>query len=388
MLRGAICSFDALTNNILNWNNDVFNISIMTEHDKIQEEIVKKALEFFKTEQRGYIDGAMRLGKIKISIEIMKRMFSRIPIVLIAYPDNKIEDSWKQELTKWAYSNTWITFVNFRSLHKYKDEIFDFFIIDEFHDCSDNERDYCHQIMTKNKEIKTLALSGTISKETKGLWGLREIAKYTTNEGIQAGILADYRINVHFVDLDKKIKTPNKKGKLLSEKQKYDNYTYVINTFRNEGKDTMHLTLSRNRLSTSSIGKMNYLKSLLKKLKDKRVIVFCGLTDVADKTYIPSYHNKSENDDNFQKFQRGEINHLALANMGKMGVSYKDLDCVILLNATGNKEETAQVCNRAIKLDYKGKVADIHIIALNEQVEISKIKNTLSMLDKNKIKYI
>lgn len=363
----------------------------MEKQDKIQKEIVEKALKFYSTERMGYIDGAMRLGKIKISIEISRSLFKDHfipPEILVAYPDNKIKQSWINEFEKWGYSDTFITYVNFSSLHKYKDYVPDLFIIDEFHSCSDLERDYCHQIMTNDKETKTLALSGTISKETKGLWGLKEIAKYTTNEGIEAGILADYQINVHFVPLDTKEKTLNKKGKLLSEKKKYDNYTYVINTFRKEGKETMHLLLSRNRLSTSSIGKMNHLKKLLETLKDKRVVVFCGLTDVADKTYIPSYHNKSENDDNFQKFQREEIPHLALANMGKMGVSFKNLDCVILLNATGNKEETAQMCNRAIKLDYTGKVANIHIIALNEEAEINKIKSTLSMLDKTKIKYL
>lgn len=360
----------------------------MDKQTEIQEEIVQKALKFYKSDNKGYIDGAMRLGKIKITIDILKNSCAPISTILISYPDNKIKQSWIDEFKKWGYDSFNIVFVNFSSLHKFKDARPDFFVIDEFHDCSDLERDYCHQIMTNYVNTKTLALSGTISKETKGLWGLKEIAKYTTNEGIEAGILADYAISVHFVPLDTKEKTPNKKGKLLSEKQKYDNYTYVINTFRKEGKDTMHLTLSRNRLSTSSIGKMKYLKTLLEKLKDKRVIVFCGLTDVADKTYLPTYHNKSENDDNFQKFQKGEINHLALAAMGKMGVSYTNLDSVILLNATGNKEETAQICNRAIKLDYKGKIADIHIIALNEEAEVNKIKNTLSMLDKTKIKYL
>lgn len=359
----------------------------MDKQSEIQEEIVKKALEFFKTEQRGYIDGAMRLGKIKISIEIMKRISFHTPIVLIAYPDNKIKQSWMEELKKWAWYNALITFTNFFSLHKYKDGIFNFFIIDEFHSCSDLERDYCHQIMTNSKNVKTLALSGTISKETKGLWGLKEIAKYTTNEGIDAGILANYQVTVHFVDLDNKIKTPNKKQKLLTEKQKYNNYTFVINKFRAEGKETMHLLLSRNRLSTASLGKMNHLKQLLAKLKDKRIIVFAGLTEVADRIGIPTYHNKSENDENFQKFQRQEINHLGLAAMGKMGVSFSNLDGVILLNATHNAEETAQMLMRSIKLDYAGKIADVHVIALNEEAERVKIKKSLSMLDSKKIKY-
>lgn len=357
------------------------------KQDEIQEGIVQKALEFYKDNRFGYIDGAMRLGKIFITLKILGNSIT-IPRILIAYPDNRIRESWEEECKKWGYENLCPEYTNFSSLHKYKDSSWDFLIVDEFHSCSMLERDYCHQIMTNSKDTKVLGLSGTVSNDTKRLWGLKEIAKYTTNEGIAAGILADYRVTVHFVDLDTTIKTPNKKGKLVSEKKRYDNYTFVINKFKKEGKETMHLLLSRNRLSTSSIGKMNYLKQLLLKMQDKRVLIFAGLTDVADRIGIPTYHNKSVDDGAFQQFQRGEINHLGLAAMGKMGVSYNKLHSVILLNATHNAEETAQMANRAIKLDYIDKVADIHIIALNEQAEKDKIRKSLSMLDKSKITYL
>ena len=74
--------------------------------------------------------------------------------------------------------------------------------------------------------------------------------------------------------------------------------------------------------------------------------------------------------------------------MGKVGVTYPDLDCVILLNFTYNKEESSQILNRAIKLDYHGKVADLHVICLNEPPELKKVEESLSMLDKSKIKYV
>lgn len=358
------------------------------DQNQIQQEIVTKALEFYKTDNKGYIDGAMRLGKIKITIDLFKSLCTPVSTILICYPDNKIKQSWIDEFKKWGYGSLSILFTNFSSLSKFKDARPDLFVIDEFHSASDLERDYCHQIMTNYVNTKTLALSGTISKWTKGVWGLKEIAKYTTLQGIEDQILANYQVTVHFVDLDTKVKTPNSKGKLLSEKQKYDNYTFVINKFKKEGKDTMHLALSRNRLSTSSLGKLNYTKNLLLTLNDKRIVIFAGLTDTADKIGVPTYHNKSKDDSNFQKFQSMEINHLALAQMGRMGVSFNKLDSVMLLNATNNAEDTSQICNRAIKLDYNGKVADIHIIALNEEVERAKIKRSLSMLDKNRIKYI
>ena len=356
----------------------------MTKQDELQKEFVSKGIEFFKTKNKGYYNLAMRFGKCKTTIDLLTQM--EVDSILIAYPDNKLKETWFNECRTWGYDNPNITYVNFSSLKKYTEEKFDFFVIDEFHSCSDNERDFAHDIM-KNCTY-TLGLSGTVSSDTDMEWSLKQIASYTTEQGIEDGILADYQISVHLVQLDNVIKVKDKKGKEKTEKQRYDGYSWVIEKLKREGSNFMHLALSRNRLSQSSIGKMNHLKKLLSKLQDKRVVIFTGLANVADSIGVPSYHSKSPDDSAYVGFQSGKHNHLALAAMGKMGVTYKDLDSVILLNFTYNAEESSQILNRAIKLDYNGKVADLHILCLNEPPELKKIKESLSMLDQKKIKYI
>jgi len=351
----------------------------------LQKKVIEKTIKFFKTNDSGYLDLAMRFGKTYCVIEVLKKLCKKGD-VLIAYPDNKLRDTWMSECELWGYDNPNITYVNFSSLKKHTDVSYEFFIIDEFHSVSENERELCFDIM--DNCITTLALSGTVSEDTKINWGMKEIAKYTTLQGIEDGILADYTITVHTVGLDNVVKTKDNKGKLKTEKQRYDGYTWVIENLKRQGANFMHLALARNRLSLSSLGKTTYLKKLLDKLHDKRVVVFTGLAKVADEIGIPSYHSKSSNDDAFTGFQRGEYNHLALAAMGKVGVTYKELDSVILLNFTYNSEETSQILNRAIKLDYKNKIADLHVICLNEPAELKKIKESLSMLDQSKIKYV
>ena len=357
----------------------------MTKQDELQKEMVKKSIEFYKTKNRGYLDLAMRFGKCRTTIGILNKLCKKGE-VLIAYPDNKLRQTWIDECELWTYDNPNVTYVNFSSLKKHTDVEYDFFVIDEFHSASENERELCFDIMENCKH--TIGLSGTVSDVTKLDWGMEEIAQYSTLQGIEDGILADYTITVHMVELDNIVKTTDKKGKLKTEKQRYDGYTWVIENLKRQGGNFMHLALARNRLSLSSLGKTNYLKKLLNKLKDNRVVVFTGLAKVADEIGIPSYHSKSPNDDAFTGFQRGEHNHLALAAMGKVGVTYKALDSVILLNFTYNAEETSQILNRAIKLDYKSKVADLHVICLNEPAELKKIKESLSMLDVTKIKYV
>ena len=358
----------------------------MTKQNELQKEFVDKGERLFRLHDRGYYNLAMRFGKCKTTINLLQKLFQYDCTILIAYPDNKLKQTWIDECKLWGYDNPNITFVNFSSLAKYEDSCFDFFIIDEFHSASDNENAFCHFIMDNCNY--TLGLSGTISEETKAKWDLEEIASYTTEQGIDDGILADYTITVHIVSLDNTVKTPDKKGKLKTEKQRYDGYTWVIENIKRQGGNFMHLALSRNRLSLSSLGKMNHVKKLLSKLSDKRVLVFTGQTAAADNLGIPSYHSKSKDDSAYIGFQTGEHNHLALAAMGKVGVTYKDLDSVILLNFTYNAEESSQILNRAIKLDYQGKVADLHIICLNEPAEIKKIKESLSMLDQLKIKFV
>lgn len=356
----------------------------MTKQDELQKEFVKKGIDFFKSYDRGYFNLAMRFGKCKTTIDLLIKM--DVDSVLIAYPDNKLRDTWMDECKLWRYDNPNITYVNFSSLKKYTEEEFDFFVIDEFHSCSENEREYAHTIMSNC--TYTLGLSGTVSTETDGYWDMEQIAAYTTEQGIEDGILADYQISVHLVDLDDSIKVKDKQGKLKTEKQKYAGYTWVIEKMKRESRNFMHLALARNRLSQSSIGKLNYVKALLHNLQDKRVLVFTGLADVADNLGVPSYHSKSKDESAYTGFQGGKHNHLALAAMGKVGVTYKDLDSVILLNFTYNAEESSQILNRAIKLDYKGKIADLHILCLNEKPELKKIKESLSMLDQSKIKYV
>lgn len=356
------------------------------KQSEIQEEYIEQTLSFFKKNDSGYLDLAMRFGKCRTTIEVLKRMYNYDCTVLIAYPDNKLKQTWEDEMALWGYTNPNVTFVNFSSIKNYSRYLFDFIVIDEFHSASDNERDYFLSMF--DETTKVLALSGTVSKDTQFDWQLPLIAKYSTEDGIEDGILANYQITVHFVNLDQLTLVKDSKGKMKTEKQKYDGYSWVIDKMRREGKSTMFMALARNRLSQSSIGKLNYLKKLLGNLSDKRVLVFTGLSKVADSIGIPSYHSKSKDDETFKKFQSGEENHLALAAMGKVGVTYPKLDCVILINFTYNAEESSQILNRAIKLDYADKVADLHVIALKEPAEIKKIKESLSMLDQKKIKYV
>jgi len=261
------------------------------------------------------------------------------------------------------------------------------FVSGNCHTYSENQAKHLLEIIDNTETV--LGLSGTISKDTQSkLWqnfNLEPIIHYSSKQAIQDGLISDYSINVITVPLDITVKTKNNKGRLVTEKQQYDAYSYVIDKLKRENKPSMFLALQRNRILQGSISKVKKLKEMIS--KPGRFLIFTGLSKVADNLGIPSYHSKSKDDKNIDDFLNKKIDKLALAVTGGIGVSYKDLDGIILSNFTYDSQETSQILARALMLDYHDKVANVYIISSDEPAELKKLKATLEDFDQTKIKY-
>lgn len=359
----------------------------MDKRDKLQLEFANKAHEYLLTNKKGVVDITQRFGKIKFTIELIKLLNPNAKI-LITYPTNIIKESWVNDFVKFNCEFD-VTYCNIESIKKHLDTQWDLWVFDECHKYSDNEALLIMKLIRVCNY--TIGLSGTMSKWTKkeleNLFGLKVILVYNQQEGINDGIISDYKIQCHLVDLDDTVKTPNSKGKLVTEKKRYDNLTYVINKFKEEGKDTGFMSLNRNRISQNSIAKRNVVLKLIEELKGKRFIVFCGTSKIAESLGIPYYHTKCKNN-TLQDFIDNKIDSIALIGIGKEGVTFKNLDTVILSDFTGNEETTSQIVSRAMIPDYEGKVADIKFIVLNEKPELKKLENSIKLLNLKKIEYV
>lgn len=364
----------------------------MEKRQEIQEKAVNTFLE---SGCIGILQVAQRVGKIKLSLDIINKMvqegkLSTAPAVLIAYPDNRIKDSWEQDMEKWSFKyKEKVDFVNYSSIWKNVLEDYELVILDEIHATSEQQRESIRLLADTTPHV--LGLSGTISQETElelRELGLRVIMKYLVEEAIEDGIIAPYRIYIHQVHLDTVFKTLNKKGKMVSEKQQYDAYTYVIEKMKQERKDFKFLALHRNRVLQSSRAKINRTVHLLKKFKDKKVLVFTGLKKVSEALDIPYFHSSSENTGVFEDFKTGAITSLAVVNIGRAGVTFNELEVVILSSFTGNEETTEQIIARALNKDIEGKIVDIHIITSTEEAEIKKLNKALSSFDTKNIIWV
>ena len=338
----------------------------------------------------GILNLCSRFGKCRVGITILNH-FNSHSTTLIAYPDSKIKKSWEDEFEIMNYSNPNITFTTHLSLHKYKDKIFDIVIIDELHLLSENQIEACKELFEENRQV--LGLTGTLSSATRNTLlnelKLPVIAEYSIKQAIDENVVTDYEINVIRVALDNVVKQ-NFKGKFKTEKQQFDNMSWVIDKLESEGRDSFFMKLARMRVIQNSLAKLNRTKLLLSMNSNKRILVFTGNTAIADKLGIPSFHSKSIDKYVFDDFATGKGNHLAVCKLGNTGVTYLPLNCVIINFTDSNSENLCQKINRCLGLEYTNpeKKAKIYLISSNENIEERWVQNALSMFDKTKIKYI
>lgn len=337
----------------------------------------------------GILNLCPRFGKIYTSINIFEKVKPKK--VLIAYPDKQIKESWEKDLATRKYVGTEFIYTTHLSIKKHVDIKYDIVVIDEIHLLSEAQMDAVSNLMLNNKHI--LGLTGTLSSWTKKdllmILNLPVIATYSLEQGVREGVITDYEITVVRVNLDNTTKQ-DFKGKMQTEKQKFDSYSYVINKMEQSGRSSMFIRLSRMRLIQGSLAKLNKTKELLSQFSNERILVFCGLTKISDSLGIPSYHSKTSEKNLLEDFASGKGNHLAVVKIGNTGVTYKSLNKVIINFFDSNSENLTQKINRCMSLEYNNpdKKAHIYIVCSNEEVELNWLRKAIEFFDKSKITVI
>ena len=358
----------------------------MSIRDKRQKEFADTWLKHGKY---GILNLCPRFGKIRTSIHALQKL--KPESILIAYPDNKIKESWQADFEELSFDDSIVTYTTHLSLKKYANQSFDVVIIDEIHLLSEAQIEVCKDLFDVNSQI--LGLTGTLSSWTERTLredlNLHVIATYPIEKAIEEGVIVDYEIHVIRVPLDNKVPQAFK-TKMKTEKKQFDDLTWVINKMDREGSNSMFMRLARMRIIQSSLAKLKATKRLLNLHKDERVLVFCGVTKIADNLGIPSYHSKSSEKKLFEDFAEGKGNHLAVVKIGNTGVTYKPLNKVVINYFDSNGENMAQKILRCMAMEYDNldKKAEIVIISSNEPVELKWLKRALEFFDGTKIKYV
>ena len=182
----------------------------MTVRDKRQKEFADLWMNHGRF---GILNLCPRFGKIRTAINIFNQFDN--PHILIAYPDNKIKQSWQDEfeLMQWGDDN--VTYTTHRSLSKHV-EVWDIVVIDEIHLLSEAQRKVCKDLFDRN--IYVLGLTGTLSKWTRRdlrmELGIEVMAEYPIHKAIEEGVITDYQITVVKVPLDNTVMNEYTKKKI------------------------------------------------------------------------------------------------------------------------------------------------------------------------------
>ena len=360
----------------------------MTLIKRSKDELQQAAIDvYFKRQINGIFYLAPRVGKTRIALKIAEKLGAKK--ILVLAPRTEIKNSWIEEIQKLEL-NIEIEFVTFVSMEKFPDWKGDFVVVDEVHELSKRQIKALNLILNNNKAILlTGSMTYKTSEELLTELGTPVLCKYSIEDAIQDGIICDYEIYVHEVDLDniKSIYT-SKAGKGITEKVKFEQLLYVKDKMKEKGQDSFFMDVKLIQILQNSYAKIRKTRELINIYKDERILVFCGATEVADDLNIPSYHSKNKESKRLEDFCNGKGMHLATVKLVQSGITIKPINRGIINYTNGNPESTTQKICRMLTIEYDNpeKKAQIHIVCSTEPFEKERLKTALSFFDKSKIK--
>ena len=365
-----------------------------------RDEIQNTALECLKKFNGNFRAGlaiSMGVGKTLICLKYIdhfisdKLLPSEIRILVVA-PKLSIHDSWKDEMGKHGlhHLSSYITFTTYISLVKRDLTNYDLVILDECHNLLER-----HETVLSAYKGSIIGVTGTPPKYSSSEKG-KLVAKYcpmifnyTVDDAVTEGILNDYEIYVHMLQLDNNktyYKETKKRSYYTSEAEDYNYWCNVVMN-ANPGKDSQIKRIMRMKALMGYPSKEKYAKELFNYISDK-VILFANTKEQASRLCSHSYYSgNKESALNLYLFKSGEINKLSCVLQLNEGVNIPDLKQGIIMHSYGNERKSSQRLGRLLRLNpnEKGK---IHILCYMNTIDEEWVKSAIESYDPQKIKWV
>jgi superfamily II DNA or RNA helicase len=362
-----------------------------------RNEIQNEAFNICMKHHRTGLAISVGVGKTRIGIRHIKYMLDKsttlFPKVLVVAPKKSIFESWKNEFKELKLENLLehVEFVTYRSLPKKNPASYDSVYLDECHNLTPSHLPFLSEY--KNNIV---GLTGTPPRYKNSKRG--QIIQvycpirysYITDDAVEDGVLNDYTIVVHPIQLSERKNFPvtNKKTGGVFYTTEVDNYKYWENriSMAGPGKPQMMTRVMRMKAMMEYRSKEDYAKDLLNMIDDK-CIIFANTTDQADRLSEYSYHSKNnDSKENLEKFGTGEIDSLSCVLQISEGVNIPNLKSAIILHAYGNEKKLMQRLGRLMRLKPDEK-ATIHILMFEGTQDQNWVEQALADFDQSKIVY-
>ena len=339
---------------------------------ELQENAVSTILKY----NNGTLVLPMRSGKTFVGLKVA----SNFKKVLVSYPIDGIKKGWISDAEEFGFDISNITFTTHLSLSKHNLSQFDCIILDELHDISINNWNYI--ALSTYKRLYGLTATPPNRGEKKSYMNMYCPVRYTKTMDETTGITnKDYEIIVHLVKPSEKRDIKLKSGKFWSEKAQIDFYTAK---YQSTKQFSMMLMLIR--AIQNSKTKFEYFKKLASTID--RGLLFVETIEQCNSLPYPSVHSKnSESEYNLEQFKEGNIPILSSIGQLKAGITFKDLNTCVILHCYSSNNKAIQKIGRALNY-VEGEKATIHVICLDDTIDVEWCKKGLQNLDQTKIKWL
>lgn len=337
----------------------------------INEEKVKIQNEAFAALEANNFNGAVILptgtGKTLVLINCFKALWQPGMRVLYTCDSKKLRDEgFDEELKKWGYEETCklIEKQCYAGAYKKEGEYYDILLADE--------GDYAltpaySKLFLNNKFKHIIFVSATLDAKKRKI--AKDIVKVVYEKKIKEieekkvvnkanFFLVPYVLNAtenrQYVEYNEKFSRliMSKRAATGKEAEKID-------------KALEFLTLSRIHFLANLDSSAYICRKLIALLDEEnpenRVIVFCGLTDQADRICKYSFHSGNETEGHFEKFEKGEINKIAVCSKVDRGINVKGVNKMILENYNSSETKLVQRTGRGRRLDVD-KILDVYVL--------------------------
>lgn len=357
---------------------------------KTKDQVADEALEAVLPLKRAGVGVTMGGGKTLIGLRHMNANYTDFAKFLVVGPKNEVYNTWKEEAEKHglSYLLEHFEFTTYLSLTKRDPSDYDVIYLDECHSLKDN-----HEAWLNSYTGKILGLTGTPPKYEKSEKG-RMVAKfcpivykYITDEAVEDGILNDYEIIIHGLELSivKNLPMKSKTGSMWFSSER-DSYNYWTNRIDDAptAKMLQVARIMRMKAMMEFKTKENYTKLLMGQITNK-LLIFANTQDQADRMCPHSFHAGNPNSDqNLIDFKNGKIMKLSCVHQLSEGVNIPNLKEEIIMHAYSNERKSSQRIGRGLRLDPDDK-ATIHILCYKNTIDETWVKNALSGFDQSKI---
>lgn len=333
------------------------------------------------------------VGKTLLGLKHMSAKYHDTIKYLVVAPKLSIFDEWKSQAIEHGYEMLLphIRFSTYISLPKqgFDDDVVYF---DEIHNLLET-----HEPWLDKHPGEMLGLTGTPpvnhwAKKYKRINRYCPIVfEYAVDDGVKDGIINDYEVIVHMVDLDERKNIPvvTKTGSTFytSERATYEYWTTRV--------DSAETPKQRQIASVMRMKQMQSFKS--KELKAKQIfdgtvnktILFAGTKEQANRLGAYTYYSGNpKSKENLSKFKSGEITKLVAINQLSEGVNIPNLkEGIIIHSYSGNSPKTRQMLGRLLRLFPTDK-STLVILCYRNSVDEQWVGENLSVLDSTKIIYV